>query len=116
MRKVDDQAKIEELAQRISVLVQFATALIPDIELIEKAATEAGNKNSLTATLATVLTAAGEDWEDRQLEASLTYQRAIGLYKFVETLKKTEEEKAKAVKSAEAKRKARADLARILGS
>lgn len=101
---LEEKVRIEMLAERIKLLFQFCTELIPDIDLVRKTAKSASERESTAMTAAPILGAAGIDYEEKQMQWSIRARRAEAIANLLEVLRDTQkdmdEQKAKAGHSA----------------
>ena len=107
--------KILELANQISTLLQFASLLVPDIDILERVTRESGEISSRTLTLAPVLGAVGEDYEEKHLEAEVRRKRSIAILNLAKVIRDTEKEREDFKLKQANKAKVRAELGGILG-
>lgn len=110
-----EEERIHELAGKIMTLWPFISMLIPDKDLIQRAAKGAGDRASFAASAAPILGAFGMDYEEKEFEANLHRRRAEALFNLVDTLDQTEKERAEFVAKQQEKAKGRAMLSKILG-
>lgn len=115
MSKENEEDQIQRVANQVENLLMFSSLLIPDIELLEKLATQSVDISSKTAALAPVLGAVGADWEEKQLEADVRQARAKALLNFIKIIIDTEAQRKEFQTSQAAKAKARAQLGERLG-
>lgn len=93
MENTDEKIRIEELAMKIKLLFGFCTALIPDIDLLEKANAEAAEKSSMALSAAPVLEAVGLNYREKHATWDLRDKRSKALLNLLKVLKETEEER-----------------------
>ena len=85
--------QIEQLAQQVMLLIQFAALMVDDLPTLEKVATQSGEISSMALTLAPVLGAVGADYEEAHVEAEVKRKRALAIVNLVRVLKETEDER-----------------------
>lgn len=90
---VEEQSRILILAERTNLLFGFCADLIPDIDLLEKAAKVAGDRESMAMSAAPLLGAAGMDYEQVNFEWSLRRRRSEALANLLKILRDTEAER-----------------------
>ena len=90
----EEQGRILILAQRTNLLFGFCAELIPDIDLLEKAAKVAGDRESMAMSAAPLLEAAGRDYEQVNFEWGLRRRRSEALANLLKVLRDTEVERA----------------------
>jgi hypothetical protein len=89
----EEQGRILILAQRTNILFGFCAELIPDIDLLEKAAKVAGDRESMAMSAAPILGAAGKDYEQVNFEWGLRRRRSEALANLLKVLRDTEMER-----------------------
>lgn len=100
-----------EVGFKVGSLIQFASLLIPDIDLFEEVLEHSAKNLSFVRNGAAVIEALGKDPETIDFFAQLYSKRARALLELVKVLKETEEDRAKL----ESKGKVVADALKALG-
>lgn len=114
----EEQTKEERvllLAERLKLLFMFCGDLVPDKDLIEEAASNLGEMQSNSQTLAPILTNVGLDWQEAEFDAKLKGKRARALFHLIDTLDKTEKERQEFNEQRQKKKIVREELAKIVG-
>lgn len=91
-RAIDE--KVQEVARKVEILFQFAADLIKDKEMLKKVMELSAEKESNVLTLAPILGAYGENYEDAQIAARIKRERSKALYDLIDTLSRTAREQA----------------------
>lgn len=112
---LEEKIRIDTLAERIKLLFGFCADLIPDIDLIEKTAKNAGDRESMSLSAAPLLEAAGIDYEEKNAQWQLRRKRAEALANLVRVLRDTEAERKEMEGKAASKQNHRKEIARIFG-
>jgi len=90
---MNEEEKIQQVAQQVTLLIQFAAMLIEDIEMLERVAKSSSVASSSAMTLAPVMGAVGMDYEEAHMEAEVKRKRANAILNLVKVLKETEEDR-----------------------
>lgn len=114
-KEIERKEKALILAERVKLLFGFCADLIPDKEMLKEVLDKAGNTESMTMTLAPILGAFGQDYEVAHTEAKIRTERAKALYDLVDTLDRTEKERAEFSQKQIRKQEGLAQLHRALG-
>lgn len=112
---LDEKIRINALAERIKLLFGFCVDLIPDIDLIEKTASNAGEKASMSMSAAPLLEAAGIDYEEKNAEWELRRKRADALANLLKVLRDTENDRQEIEKKSATMQGHRKEIARLFG-
>ena len=115
-KKLENKERILILAEKVRLLFGFCTDLIGDIDLLESTAVGAASRTDMTLTMAPILGAFGQDYEDVHFKRDLERKRANALFNLVKVLRDTEKEREEWTKKQERKRAGLAQLRGILGS
>lgn len=117
MSKKDEakRARAIELSERVVVLLQFASTLIPDLDLLEALSSGADERAEHVLSMAPILGALGENYEIAHFKKSFEAKRAHALYNLIKTLIDTENEREAFQKKQAGKEVGRAQIARALG-
>lgn len=112
---LDEKIRIDMLAERIKLLFGFCVDLIPDIDLIERTASNAGEKASMAMSAAPLLGAAGIDYEEKNAEWELRRKRADALANLLKVLRDTENDRQEMEKKSANLQGHRKEIARLFG-
>ncbi len=96
MRKNKDlerKNKAIELAEKVKLLFGFCADLIQDKEMLKETYDLASNRQSMSVSMAPILGAFGQNYEDVENEARIRKERAKALYELIDTLDRTEKER-----------------------
>ncbi len=85
--------EIEILAERIKLLWALLGELIPYKEKLKDVAEEAGKRSSMTLSIAPILGAFGQNYEEVHLQKEIERKRAEALYNLINVLDETEKER-----------------------
>ena len=102
--------RAEEVAMKVGTLIQFASTLIPDIDLFEEVLEHSQKNLSFVRNGAAVIEALGKDPEAAEFFANLYTSRARALLELVKVIKKTEEDREAFVHKSEVLKDALAKL------
>lgn len=89
------QEKAEQLAARMIVIFTFCAELFPDIDLLEEAVETTKKNADKSVSAAAVLGAMNVDYQEREMEWNLRFERAEALLNLIKTLKQTETDRKK---------------------
>lgn len=91
---LNEKARIDILAERIKLLFGFCAELIKDKDLVKKVLEVSEKRRDFALSGAPILGAFGIDYEEREVDAKLHAERAKALLNLLETLERTETERA----------------------
>lgn len=111
----ENKEKIEELAQKVQLLFPFLFDLGKDIDLLERVAKHSDEMVDRTMSMAPIIGAFGENYEELEFEARLKQKRGEALFKLVKVIIDTEAERIEFKEKQKAKAEGREQLRSILG-
>lgn len=112
---LDEKVRIDMLAERIKLLFGFCVELIPDIDLLERTANNAGQRESMAMSAAPLLGAAGIDYEEKNAEWALRRKRAEALANLLKVLRDTENDRISMQEKSASMQVHRNEIARLFG-
>ncbi len=89
-----DKYRAEELAVKLGLLFDFCSVLIPYKDLIKKTADLCADKESTAVSAAVIFGAFGQDYRAVETEARIRKERAEAIFNLIDTLERTERERA----------------------
>ena len=95
-KEIQQQNKHEKaliLAEKVKLLFGFCADLISDKEMLKDVYDLADKRQSMSLSMAPILGAFGENYEDIENEAGIRKERAKALYELIDTLDRTEKER-----------------------
>ncbi len=106
--------RIDELASKVTTLLQFAALMVDDIDLLEEVYGESTETIAHVDALAPVIGAVGGDWEESRLEADVRRKRARAILELAKVIRDTESDRVKLKAKQANMAKARSMLGGIL--
>ncbi|GIW70342.1 MAG: hypothetical protein KatS3mg101_1089 [Patescibacteria group bacterium] len=92
-KKLEKKIEIEVLAERIKLLWVFLAELIPYKETLKDVAEKTSERSSMALSMAPILGAFGQDYEEVHLQKEIERKRAKALYELINVLDETEKER-----------------------
>lgn len=110
-----EKIRIEAIAQKVELLFGFCVGLIPDIDLLEKTAHAANQRESFSLSASPILEASGINYEEVHFEMQLRRRRAEALVNLLKVLDETEKERIENKKKYAETAKHREHLKKMFG-
>ena len=92
-KQLEKKIEIEMLAERVKLLWVFLADLIPHKETLKEVMEKTGERSSMALSIAPILGAFGQDYEEVHLQKEIERKRAKCLYELINVLDETEKER-----------------------
>lgn len=111
----DKKEKAIILAEKVKLLFGFCADLIPDKDMLKDVMKFSNENVGRTMAMAPIIGAYGMDYEAAEFEARLRAERSEALFKLIDTLERTENERVEFDKKQKNRKEGREQLAKALG-
>ena len=113
--KIEKQIEIEMLAERIKLLWGFLGELIPYKEKLKDVVEKTEERSSMVLTIAPILGAFGQDYEEVYSQKEIERKRAKALFNLINVLDETEKERKEFAEKKIKKNEGLAQIHKALG-
>lgn len=113
--ELEKEVEVDVIAERVRLLWQFLADLIPYKETLKEVSEKASERSSTVLSVAPILTASGQDYEEVYLQREVERKRADALCNLINVLDETEKERIEFYKRKDKEKEEMVKIQKILG-